>query len=477
MGRNLVKIWEREYTLHRMVGVVGVLSTPFAKQQQGFIVSGTAAVHLPNGNEAFCVDPKQWEKFNNFLQSVFNSPKKFKKFLQLYNRTKKDLLQASRTVLLAAQKSSLDPKQLTSLFNSFFQVDQKFMVIGQWWAYYLAEIADETVPRLASEFIANPEQQRKFIDAVLSPEKMSQIREERKHLLQIYLAPKARLQKVLQAHVQKFNWIPCINIFNPPPWDEKFFRAQLKRLKSKTAVRQELAQLNAQSEKNKKSFRKVRAQAPSQHRHLLDHAHLMAFLKDDRDDTRRQAYYNVRRLYQLVAAALKLSEQDLLYFTPQEIIAALQHDKSLSRRILSERKKGYAMVIEQGKILVLTGVHYKQMLKLIERKNTGQTMVQGTVASPGKVWGTAKVVPGIFQLDKVKKGDILITVVTHPDYLPAMRIARAIVTDEGGLTSHAAIVSRELRIPCIVGTKHATSVFKDGDLIEVDANKGIVKKL
>ena len=77
----------------------------------------------------------------------------------------------------------------------------------------------------------------------------------------------------------------------------------------------------------------------------------------------------------------------------------------------------------------------------------------------------------------MKKGDILVAVTTHPDYVPAMQKAAAIVTEEGGILSHAAIVSREIRIPCIVGTKQVTKVLKDGDLIEVDANKGIVRKL
>jgi len=76
---------------------------------------------------------------------------------------------------------------------------------------------------------------------------------------------------------------------------------------------------------------------------------------------------------------------------------------------------------------------------------------------------------------KFKKGDILVAEATVPDYVPAMRKAGAIITDLGGLTSHAAIVSRELGIPCIIGTKIATKVLKDGDFVEVDANKGIVK--
>jgi len=89
--------------------------------------------------------------------------------------------------------------------------------------------------------------------------------------------------------------------------------------------------------------------------------------------------------------------------------------------------------------------------------------------------GNAVIIRGVKDLDKVKKGNILVTVTTHPDYVSAMRKAAAIVTDEGGITSHAAIVSREFGIPCIVGTKVATKILKDGDLVEIDANKGSVR--
>lgn len=80
-------------------------------------------------------------------------------------------------------------------------------------------------------------------------------------------------------------------------------------------------------------------------------------------------------------------------------------------------------------------------------------------------------------MKKFQKGDILVSVATDPDIVPAMKKAAAIVTEQGGITSHAAIVSRELGIPCIIGTKIATRVLKDGDMVEVDANKGTVKKI
>lgn len=76
-----------------------------------------------------------------------------------------------------------------------------------------------------------------------------------------------------------------------------------------------------------------------------------------------------------------------------------------------------------------------------------------------------------------KEGDILVAKAAMPDYVPAIRKAGAIITDLGGLTSHAAIFSRELKVPCIIGTKIATKVLKDGDLVEMDVGKGVVKKL
>jgi pyruvate,water dikinase len=81
----------------------------------------------------------------------------------------------------------------------------------------------------------------------------------------------------------------------------------------------------------------------------------------------------------------------------------------------------------------------------------------------------------VSDLSKMEGGDILVSPMTTPEFVPAMRRASAIVTDEGGITCHAVIVSRELGIPCIIGTKIATRVLKDGDEVEVDAEKGVVR--
>lgn len=87
--------------------------------------------------------------------------------------------------------------------------------------------------------------------------------------------------------------------------------------------------------------------------------------------------------------------------------------------------------------------------------------VSGNPSYAGKVFGKVRIIPTIKELEDMKDGEILVCPMTNPDYMPVIRKAAAIVTDEGGILCHAAIVSRELKIPCIVGTKIATEVLKD----------------
>jgi len=88
-----------------------------------------------------------------------------------------------------------------------------------------------------------------------------------------------------------------------------------------------------------------------------------------------------------------------------------------------------------------------------------------------------RIIFDVNEMDRVKNGDILVTGMTTPNFVPAMKRAGAIVTNDGGITCHAAIVSRELGVPCIIGTRMATKILKDGDLVEVDAENGIVRKI
>jgi phosphohistidine swiveling domain-containing protein len=130
-------------------------------------------------------------------------------------------------------------------------------------------------------------------------------------------------------------------------------------------------------------------------------------------------------------------------------------------------------------VLTKEGTYYLDYVALESREvlDDSVTECSGTPACKGKVTANARIVLTTADFGKFKQGDVLIAEGTRPEYVPIMKQASAIVTDEGGLTCHAAIVSRELNTPCIVGTKIATRIIKDGDLVEVDADKGIVRKI
>ena len=105
---------------------------------------------------------------------------------------------------------------------------------------------------------------------------------------------------------------------------------------------------------------------------------------------------------------------------------------------------------------------------------TGDVLVRGLGASPGMATGNVKIVLDIDELDKIQDGDIMVTTMTTPDMVPAMRRASGIVTDEGGVTCHASIISRELGIPCVVGTGDATTTLKENTGVTLDGKKGLV---
>jgi pyruvate,water dikinase len=105
-----------------------------------------------------------------------------------------------------------------------------------------------------------------------------------------------------------------------------------------------------------------------------------------------------------------------------------------------------------------------------------EVILTGLGASPGVASGPVRLVETLDQLDKVEEGDLIVTEMTTPDMVPAMKRAGGIVTDEGGMTSHAAIVSRELGVPAVVGSQSATGTLEDGQLVTIDGDKGTIRE-
>jgi phosphohistidine swiveling domain-containing protein len=190
-------------------------------------------------------------------------------------------------------------------------------------------------------------------------------------------------------------------------------------------------------------------------------------------------YSKSSRVYARVIAQLKrprkYKSEDMLMMTRQELMQFIKNEKLPPVETLEGRRECCGIYFNREGIVFLD----KQEVDQIEAHWRGSKVhkkLSGTVAYKGNAVGKCRVVKN-FRAASIKIGDILVTGMTNPNYLPLMKRAGAIITDGGGMLSHAAIVARELKKPCVIGTKIATQVLHDGDLVEVDAENGIVKIL
>lgn len=168
--------------------------------------------------------------------------------------------------------------------------------------------------------------------------------------------------------------------------------------------------------------------------------------------------------------------QEAQVLSDEEIVAVAAYGKKIEEYY--GRPQDIEFAVERGKIYIVQSrpvTFLAEDVKKREKKKVeGKVLLHGLGASPGIATGKVKIIHDLSELGKIEKGDILVTEMTSPDYVPAMEKSSAIITDRGGMTCHAAIVSRELGIPCIVGTGNATKVLKDGIIVTVDANQGVV---
>jgi phosphoenolpyruvate synthase/pyruvate phosphate dikinase len=193
-------------------------------------------------------------------------------------------------------------------------------------------------------------------------------------------------------------------------------------------------------------------------------------------------FYNLFGVFlKEVARRFNLKTTNLFFYNFEEF-KNLFKGKKVKPKEIRKREKGYALICLKNKKVLLTGTEFKDLYNKIVLVKFKTDYLKGRTAMVGKVRGRVRVILHnkrnlIKDVLNFNKGEILVTEMTRPDTILACKKASAIITDEGGITSHAAIISRELKIPCIVATKIATRVLKTGDLVEVDADKGIVKIL
>ncbi len=289
------------------------------------------------------------------------------------------------------------------------------------------------------------------------------------------------LRKALEKHAQHWGHFGYIFAGNHSPFSGQHYLDEmidlvLSKVHAAKLLKQDDEYLKTARAKKVALYRKIKINQT--YKQLFETAAEFSLTKLVR---RHAQLYTILHLHRTllteIAKRLKLTRYEVQFMLLAEVKTALLNNK-IQRAELKSRLKSCVYYTEKNLEVIYTGPRTKKMFAMMAcgvAKDIKE--IFGQTAQPGKARGAVKIIIRAKDMAKMKRGDVLVSIATDPDIVPAMKKAAAIVTEQGGITSHAAIVSRELGIPCVIGTKIATRVLKDGDVVEVDAEKGVVKKL
>lgn len=388
-------------------------------------------------------------------------------------------LQAIQSKVKGLQK--LNDTQLLSLYQ-------------RWQAAYLAFWDHGLIPELANwggeqelkeqleKLHLPPVSFIKALERLSAPEKLSFYQEEELSLLRLKQKEGSRdFSKALQNHTQSNFWISN-SYHKTTVLREEYFLQKLRELEGKD-IRQEIEKIASFPHQIKKGKKKMVEELNipkdvQQIAKLLSHC---IWWQDARKKQIFIANHFISKFLREASRRWKILPSALEVYWVKEMEQAMS-GMFLPQTEVERRKKRFLGYYDtQDFRLISEAKEWQKLTRPFLETKIEQDIqqIRGTVASlgKGKVQGRVKILHSSKEAEKMELGDILVAPMTSPEFIIAMRKATAIVTDEGGMTSHAAIVSRELGVPCIVGTKVATKVLKDGDMVEVDAEKGMVRKI
>jgi len=331
----------------------------------------------------------------------------------------------------------------------------------------IRQLEKKDLLNIASKVQADSALEKAFQESKLSLEKFKESTPE--------------IYRLLVKHTRKYCWI-TFDFIGPALTSEDFFQELQKVLKGDLNITEELERIKQRgksiAEKQEKYIKELNFSP--QYVFLFQVGREFLFLKDYRTNYLFLSYYRVSFLLKEIARRLDLSLKQAYNILPSEMEVALL-EKKFDPDLLNSRIK-YCAAVFTGQELpeVLTGQEAKELIKKFDVKSDVDLKVKkltGQCAYQGKARGKVKIVSLVADLKEFEPGDIMVSEKTDPDLVSAMAKAGAIITERGGLTSHAAIVSRELGVPCVIGVKNVIEILENGDLVEVNATKGIIKIL
>lgn len=198
---------------------------------------------------------------------------------------------------------------------------------------------------------------------------------------------------------------------------------------------------------------------------------------DERKMLEYQLFFHYHQILSEFEKRYDISNAQLKYLFTDELAGLDSRSQELKKIAERRMMQEFMIISKNGRTRVATSAEQKRIKEAIGRQFQ-ESIIHGTVACRGpeiKYTARVRVLRSLREFSRVEPGEILVTTMTTPEYVPVMDRVLGFITDEGGITCHAAIVAREMNKICIIGTKIATKVLKDGDLVEVDAEKGVVK--
>lgn len=381
--------------------------------------------------------------------------------------------------------NSLEPEELIKRFERFIEAGDQFAPFlalpNNYEIYVTGKIKQFLLEKVGEKRV------EEYLQKLMSPKEYPfQILEQidlAKIALRIKKEEEVDLGKELNDHIQKYQWLSCYN-FDEDEFSLVDFRERLdvlldlplKELESKTG------DIVRKLERDDLEF-KATVKETGLSGELLKQVKLLrefVFLRTYRIEMNSQSNFYIRPLLKEIAGRGGVSLEQLAMMLSDEIKEMIKGGKVPDPVNFDDRKKAAVTWLDNCSFNYAFG---SKAQEIISEKLAGQEIpeqageIKGTVASKGDIVQGKVRITIKENIASFQKGEILVTVMTSPEFMPAIQKAKAIITDEGGVLCHAAIVSRELNKPCVIGTEIATKVLKTGDLVEVDAEQGIVRKL
>ena len=438
-----------------------------------------------NGKHTFYLDANEYQAFEEGIVRKIKADKDFlRNQIKACLKDSEEFIRTSKKCSKTARKKS--PRALIKDYKKYLDKFYDFYV-HMWGTHPIVDYLENTLKENLKEELKKRKKKGLFdqyLRVLTEKTGLIEVEKERIEFLEIGVKVKAAqgritkpIDKLLDRHVKKYGWLPFYG-FDLPVWDKMHFLNVLREIKNPNQklkkTKKEFKEKRERLEKVKKEFKENK-----EFLDLIDLVQKYLVLRTDRADVFRKGLYFLRPFLFEIAKRANLNYMDIIHLTPQEVIDFLEKRRLPKLGLIKKRQKHFLIISKWGKAKLVSEA--KTIQKIIKEELGEEevkiTTLEGKTVFPGIVKGKVRIIKTIKDIKKISKGDVLVTSMTTPDMTIGIHKAVALVTDEGGITCHAAIVSREFGIPCVIATKHATQVFKDGDLVEVDAEKGIVRKL